>query len=138
MLKTGLISNLLISLSLEQCEANTRCVSFQKCHTAMNFGLANGSDFRKERHQKMKEMEQQTCLTNQKKAFCCKPEEISKEDLTEKYGKSIISLTSSNNQFSKFQIPNLEYLQRNFVYLLDQQWGETLCNLYIATFSNSF
>ena len=57
----------------------------------MNFGLANGSDFRKERHQKMKEMEQQTCLdTDQKKAFCCKPEEISKEDLTEKYGKSLI------------------------------------------------
>ena len=55
----------------------------------MNLGLANGSDFRNERHQKVKELEQQTCLDNiEKKAFCCKSEEISQEDLTEKYGKS--------------------------------------------------
>ena len=58
----------------------------------MNLGLANGSDFRKERHQKIKELEQQTCLdTDEKKAFCCKSEEISQEDLTEKYGKSLIT-----------------------------------------------
>ena len=55
----------------------------------MNLWLANGSDFAKERHQKIKELEQQTCIdTNEKKAFCCKSEEISQEDLTEKYGKS--------------------------------------------------
>ena len=84
------LANSLISLSLAECEAaNTSCVSFQKCHTAMNLGLANGSDFRKERHQKTKELEQQTCVdANEKKAFCCKSEEISQEDLTEKYGKS--------------------------------------------------
>ena len=58
----------------------------------MNLWLANCSDFGKERYQKGKELEQQTCLdTNQKKAFCCKSEEISKEDLTEKYGKSLIT-----------------------------------------------
>ena len=58
----------------------------------MNLLLANRSDFGKERHQKIKELEQQTCLdANQKKAFCCKSEEISKEDLTEKYGKSLIT-----------------------------------------------
>ena len=86
------MSNLLISLSLAQCEATTRCVSCQRCHTAMNLVLANSSDFGKERYQKGKELEQQTCLdTNQKKAFCCKSEEISKENLTEKYGKSLFT-----------------------------------------------
>ena len=81
--------NLLISLSLAKCEASTTCVPCQKCHSAMNLVLANQSDFGKERYQKGKELEQQTCLdTNQKKAFCCKSEEISQEDLTEKYGKS--------------------------------------------------
>ena len=58
----------------------------------MNLVLANQSDFGKERYQKGKELEQQTCLdTNQKKAFCCTSEEISKEDLTEKYSKSLIT-----------------------------------------------
>ena len=86
------MSNLLISLSLAQCEANTRCVSCQRCYTAMDLVLANRSDFGKERYQKGKELEQQTCLdTNQKKAFCCKSEEISKENLTEKYGKSLFT-----------------------------------------------
>ena len=75
---------------LAKCEENkTQCVPFRKCFTAKNLELlANSSDDREERHQKVKELQDQRCYLTNEPGFCCKSEEISQEDLTEKYGKS--------------------------------------------------
>ena len=76
---------------LAKCEEiTTQCVPFQKCYIAKNLELlVNGSDDREERHQKVKELQDQTCYLSNERGFCCKLEEISQEDLTEKYGKSL-------------------------------------------------
>ena len=86
---------------LAHCEENTtKCVSFGKCYTAKNLVLANSSDDREERHQKVKELQHQTCYLSNEPGFCCKSEEISEEDLNEKYGKSfIIQIMHSDHAF---------------------------------------
>ena len=74
-----------------KCQENaTQCVPFQKCYTAKNLELlANSSDDREERHQKVKELHDQTCYLSNERGFCCKSKEISQADLTKKYGKSL-------------------------------------------------
>ena len=76
---------------LAKCQENTtQCVPFGKCYTAKNLELlANSSDDREERHQKVKELQDQTCYLSNGRGFCCKSKEISQEDLTKKYGKSL-------------------------------------------------